>query len=151
MQNMRSVEVYPIRNSASQKIQVRLVAFWTEKQPQRWFLSHFETFSLEACSQTLLPSVWACFFFTAQICASPTQRKNLPTSMLITTYPSHIMLSEELQRSTKSCIWPIHACPDQKNWTTWKVVMSVTPSLIPRPHPRGEGLAPFLVCTLACN
>ena len=35
MQNLRSVEVYPIRNSASQKLQVRLVAFWTQKQPRR--------------------------------------------------------------------------------------------------------------------
>ena len=31
----QSVEVYPIRNSTSQKLQVRLVAFWTLKQPQR--------------------------------------------------------------------------------------------------------------------
>ena len=30
-----------------------------------------------------------------------------------------------------------------KNRTTWKVVMFVIPTLIPRPHPRGEGLAPF--------
>ena len=35
MRNLQSVEVYPIRNSASQKLQVRLVAFWTQKQPQR--------------------------------------------------------------------------------------------------------------------